>query len=66
MSNQVYNRTTLQNDTLTLNGHTGPVERLRFMDRYLATGSKECVRFFEVVMSLLICFTLVALSKYGV
>lgn len=38
---QVYNRTTLQQSELMLNGHTSPVERLRFMDRYLATGGKD-------------------------
>jgi division protein 1 len=38
---QTYNRTTLQHDSLSLNGHTSPVERLRFMDRYLTSGGKE-------------------------
>ena len=38
---QVYNRTTLQHDALVINGHTSPVERLRFMDRYLASGARE-------------------------
>jgi len=39
---QVYNRTTLEHNTLSINGHTAPVERLRFMDKYLATGSRDC------------------------
>ncbi|GAA6018351.1 hypothetical protein JCM11491_005942 [Sporobolomyces phaffii] len=39
---KVYNRTTLEHSTLAINGHTGPVERLRFMDKYLATGSRDC------------------------
>lgn len=38
---QVYNRTTMQHSTLQTNGHTAPVERLRFMDRYLATGGRD-------------------------
>ncbi|GAA5947503.1 hypothetical protein JCM1841_002469, partial [Sporobolomyces salmonicolor] len=38
----VFNRTTLQHSTLSINGHTSPVERLRFMDRYLATGGRDC------------------------
>ncbi|GAA6063094.1 hypothetical protein JCM10212_003292 [Sporobolomyces blumeae] len=39
---KLYNRTTLEHNTLSINGHTGPVERLRFMDRYLATGARDC------------------------
>lgn len=39
---QVYNRTTLEHSTLSINGHTAPVEKLRFMDKYLATGSRDC------------------------
>ena len=39
---QTFNRTTLQHSTLSINGHTSPVERLRFMDRYLATGGRDC------------------------
>ncbi|GAA5903223.1 hypothetical protein JCM5296_001210 [Sporobolomyces johnsonii] len=39
---KVFNRTTLQHSTLSINGHTSPVERLRFMDRYLATGGRDC------------------------
>ena len=38
---QVYNRTTLQQTELVVNGHTSPVERLRVMDKYLATGGKD-------------------------
>ncbi|GAA5906849.1 uncharacterized protein JCM6883_005707 [Sporobolomyces salmoneus] len=39
---KVYNRTTLEHSTLSINGHTAPVEKLRFMDKYLATGSRDC------------------------
>ncbi|KAG6918673.1 hypothetical protein DXG01_012490 [Tephrocybe rancida] len=35
---KVYNRTSMQQSTLLTNGHTKPVERLRYMDRYLVTG----------------------------
>lgn len=38
---QVFNRTTLQQTELVINGHTSPVERLRFMDRYLATVARD-------------------------
>ncbi|EJD04576.1 WD40 repeat-like protein [Fomitiporia mediterranea MF3/22] len=38
---KVYNRTTMQLSSLTTNGHTKPVERLRYMDRYLATGGRD-------------------------
>ncbi|GAA6043873.1 hypothetical protein JCM8097_001205 [Rhodosporidiobolus ruineniae] len=38
---KVYNRTTMEHSTLQTNGHTSPVERLRFMDRYLATGGRD-------------------------
>lgn len=37
----VYNRTTLRQTELSANGHQGPVNRLRFMDRYLATGGED-------------------------
>lgn len=37
----VYNRTTLQRSTISLNGHTDTVERLRYFDRYMVTGSKD-------------------------
>ncbi|KAI5477173.1 mitochondrial division protein [Pseudohyphozyma bogoriensis] len=44
---RVFNRTTLQHSTLSVNGHTSPVERLRFMDRYLATGGRDCARVYS-------------------
>lgn len=40
---QIYNRTSMQHESLEINGHTSPVERVRFMDRYLASGAKEYV-----------------------
>lgn len=39
----IFNRTTLQHGSLTLNGHTSPVERLRYMDRYAVSGGKDSV-----------------------
>lgn len=39
----IFNRTTLQHGSLTLNGHTWPVERLRYMDRYAVSGGKDSV-----------------------
>ncbi|KAH8111514.1 WD40 repeat-like protein [Phellopilus nigrolimitatus] len=38
---KIYNRTTRQLSTLLTNGHTRPAERLRYMDRYLATGGMD-------------------------
>ncbi|RDB28476.1 Mitochondrial division protein 1 [Hypsizygus marmoreus] len=38
---KIYNRTTTQHSTLYTNGHTKPVERLRYMDRYLVTGGRD-------------------------
>ncbi|PPQ98879.1 hypothetical protein CVT24_003510, partial [Panaeolus cyanescens] len=38
---KVYNRTSSQKSTLLTNGHTRPVERLRYMDRYLVTGGRD-------------------------
>lgn len=38
---QIYNRTTMQHSTLQINGHTRPVDRLRYMDRYLASGGRD-------------------------
>ncbi|KAI6005005.1 WD40-repeat-containing domain protein [Pisolithus orientalis] len=38
---KIYNRTTMQHSTLTTNGHTRPVERLRYMDRYLVSGGRD-------------------------
>ncbi|GAA5935002.1 hypothetical protein JCM3775_004673 [Rhodotorula graminis] len=41
----VYNRTTMERSSLRTNGHSAPVERLRFMDRYAATGGRDaCVK----------------------
>ncbi|KAF5338452.1 hypothetical protein D9758_012206 [Tetrapyrgos nigripes] len=38
---KIYNRTSMQHSTLLTNGHTNPVERLRYMDRYLVSGGKD-------------------------
>lgn len=38
---KIYNRTTLQHSTLLTNGHIKPVEKLRYMDRYLITGARD-------------------------
>lgn len=38
---QIYNRTSMQQSTLFTNGHTKPVERLRYMDRYLVSGGRD-------------------------
>ncbi|KAI6133410.1 WD40-repeat-containing domain protein [Pisolithus croceorrhizus] len=38
---KIYNRTTMQHSTLTTNGHTRPVQRLRYMDRYLVSGGRD-------------------------
>ncbi|PPQ67375.1 hypothetical protein CVT25_005954 [Psilocybe cyanescens] len=38
---KIYNRTSTQQSTLLTNGHTKPVERLRYMDRYLVTGGRD-------------------------
>jgi len=38
---KVYNRTSSQQSMLMTNGHTKPVERLRYMDRYLVTGGRD-------------------------
>ncbi|CAA7260002.1 unnamed protein product [Cyclocybe aegerita] len=38
---KIYNRTSSQKSTLLTNGHTRPVERLRYMDRYLVTGGRD-------------------------
>jgi division protein 1 len=38
---QVYNRTSAQTSTLLTNGHTAPVERLRYIDRYLVSGGQD-------------------------
>lgn len=38
---KLFNRTTLQHGSLALNGHTSPVERLRYMDKYAVSGGKD-------------------------
>ncbi|KAF9478726.1 WD40 repeat-like protein [Pholiota conissans] len=38
---KVYNRTSAQISTLLTNGHTKPMEKLRYMDRYLVTGGRD-------------------------
>ncbi|KIY45253.1 WD40 repeat-like protein [Fistulina hepatica ATCC 64428] len=38
---KVYNRTSMQHSTLQMNGHTRPVECLRYMDRYLVSGGRD-------------------------
>jgi division protein 1 len=40
-SGKIYNRTSTHMSTLVTNGHTKPVERLRYMDRYLVTGGRD-------------------------
>lgn len=40
---QIFNRTSLQHKALSLNGHTSPVEKLRYMDRYAVSGGKDNV-----------------------
>ncbi|UZJ54614.1 hypothetical protein CBS101457_003934 [Exobasidium rhododendri] len=40
---KIFNRTSLQQKTLSLNGHTSPVEKLRYMDRYAVSGGKDSV-----------------------
>lgn len=38
---KIYNRTSMQHSSLSTNGHTQPVERLRYMDRYLVSGGRD-------------------------
>ncbi|KAL6300251.1 WD40-repeat-containing domain protein [Sparassis latifolia] len=38
---KIYNRTSMQQSTLMINGHTRPVEKLRYMDRYLVSGARD-------------------------
>jgi division protein 1 len=38
---KVYNRTSMQHSTLLTSGHTKPVERLRYMDRYMVSGGRD-------------------------
>ncbi|KAI0666271.1 WD40 repeat-like protein [Trametes maxima] len=40
---KIYNRTSMQQSTLLTNGHTRPVERLRYMDRYMVSGGRDSV-----------------------
>ncbi|KAI0823146.1 WD40 repeat-like protein [Trametes gibbosa] len=40
---KIYNRTSMQQSTLLTNGHTRPVERLRYMDRYMVSGGRDAV-----------------------
>jgi len=40
---KIYNRTTMQHSSLLTNGHTRPVERIRYMDRYLASGGRDAM-----------------------
>ncbi|KAF8665083.1 hypothetical protein AX16_000551 [Volvariella volvacea WC 439] len=40
---KVYNRTSTQHSTLLTNGHTKPVERLRYMDRYMVSGGRDSI-----------------------
>lgn len=40
---QIYNRTSMQHSTLMTNGHTRPVERLRYMDRYMVSGGRDSI-----------------------
>lgn len=41
LSTQIYNRTTFQQSTLVVNGHTKPAEKLRYIDRYLVSGGRD-------------------------
>ncbi|KAI0063225.1 WD40 repeat-like protein [Artomyces pyxidatus] len=38
---KIYNRTSMQHSTLSTNGHTRPIEKLRYMDRYLVSGGRD-------------------------
>nr|VWP02563.1 Probable 3-ketoacyl-CoA thiolase (EC [Ganoderma boninense] len=40
---KIYNRTSMQQSTLLTNGHTRPVERLRYMDRYMVSGGRDSI-----------------------
>ncbi|KAG6820347.1 hypothetical protein H0H93_001792 [Arthromyces matolae] len=40
---KIYNRTSTEQSTLLTNGHTKPVDKLRYMDRYLVTGGSDAV-----------------------
>ncbi|KAG1865531.1 WD40-repeat-containing domain protein [Suillus subalutaceus] len=39
---KIYNRTSMQHSSLSTNGHTQPVERIRYMDRYPRVGRTRC------------------------
>ena len=39
---QIFNRTTRQFSGLSTNGHTGSVQCLRYMDKYLVSGGQDC------------------------
>ncbi|KAF8887771.1 WD40-repeat-containing domain protein [Infundibulicybe gibba] len=38
---KIYNRTSMQQSSLLTNGHTKPIEKLRYMDRYLVSGGRD-------------------------
>ncbi|KAI9509879.1 WD40-repeat-containing domain protein [Russula earlei] len=38
---KIYNRTSMQYSTLSTNGHIRPVEKVRYMDRYLLSGGRD-------------------------
>ncbi|KZT06242.1 WD40 repeat-like protein [Laetiporus sulphureus 93-53] len=38
---KIYNRTSMQYSSLLTNGHMKPVEKLRYMDRYLISGGRD-------------------------
>ncbi|KAG8741769.1 Mitochondrial fission protein [Ceratobasidium sp. 414] len=38
---EIFNRITRQYTSLTVNGHLGPAERLRYIDRYLVSGGQD-------------------------
>ncbi|KAG8766945.1 Mitochondrial fission protein [Ceratobasidium sp. 428] len=38
---EIFNRITQQYTSLSVNGHVGPVERLRYIDRYLVSGGQD-------------------------
>ncbi|KAJ7226021.1 WD40-repeat-containing domain protein [Mycena pura] len=40
---KIYNRTSMQHSTLQTNGHMKPVERIRYMDRYMVSGGRDAV-----------------------
>lgn len=38
---QIFNRISMETSTLTLNGHSAPVEQIRYMDSYGASGARD-------------------------